>query len=220
MIAPIIANAVEETPGISYQMIREILSPFTNDYALTDNILQDGRDIAKVERFGVPEDNVQFAHGVFTQLKAMGHEVFFLYTDRSQTLKNVSAVVLLEEFERKKKEKMSMSRAERRNFLSNWMTVHNIFLNTALGSEGGTAFKFLTGILVAPSTSKAQVLFLQDVIQADGAHMSFGKFTLFTAYGTTANANCLLWPTEYSSATRTRRTGHGFGLSSSGRIPS
>jgi hypothetical protein len=196
------------------------LSPFANDYALTDNILQDGRDIAKVERFGVPEDNVQFAHGVFTQLKAMGHEVFFLYTDRSQTLKNVSAVVLLEEFERKKKEKMSMSRAERRNFLSNWMTVHNIFLNTALGSEGGTAFKFLTGILVAPSTSKAQVLFLQDVIQADGAHMSFGKYTLFTAYGTTANANCLLWPTEYSSATRTRRTGHGFGLSSSGRIPS
>ena len=41
MIAPIIANAVEETPGISYQMIREILSPFVNDYALTDNILQE-----------------------------------------------------------------------------------------------------------------------------------------------------------------------------------
>jgi hypothetical protein len=44
------------------------------------------------------------------------------------------------------------------------MSVHDIFLNKALGSEGGTAFKFLTGILVAPSTSKAQVPFLQDVI--------------------------------------------------------
>ncbi len=159
MIAPIITNAVEETLGISYQMIREILSPFANDYALTDNILHDGRDIVKVERFGVPEDNVQFTHGVFTERKAiMGHEVFFLYTDRSQTLKNVSAVVFLEELERKKKEKMSMSRAEHRDFLSNWMTVHDIFLNTALGSEGGTAFKFLTGILVAPSTSKAGAL--------------------------------------------------------------
>jgi hypothetical protein len=124
------------------------LSPFANDYVLTDNILQDGWDIAKVERFGVPEDNVQFAHGVLTELKAMEHEVFFLYTDRSQTLKNVSAVVLLEELERKKKEKMSMSQAERRNFLSNWMTDHDIFLNKALGSEGGTAFKFLTGILL------------------------------------------------------------------------
>jgi hypothetical protein len=189
MIAPIIANAVEETPGISYQMIREILSPFVNDYALTDNILQDGRHLAKVERFGVPEDNVQFAHGVFTELTAMGHEVFFLYTDRAKTLKNVSAVVLLEELERKKKEKISMSRAERREYLSNWMTDHDIFLNTALGSEGGTPFKFLTGILLAPSTSKAQAPFLRDVIQADGAHMSFGKYTLFTAYGTTANAN-------------------------------
>jgi hypothetical protein len=59
----------------------------------------------------------------------------------------------------------------------------------ALGSEGGTAFKFLSGILVAHSTSKAQVPFLQDVIQADGAHMSFGKYTLFMAYGMTANAN-------------------------------
>ena len=176
MIAPIIANAVEETPGISYQMIREIMSPFANDYALTDNILQDGRDLAKVERFGVPEDNVQFAHGVFTELTAMGHEVFFLYTDRAQTLKNVSAVVLLEELERKKKEKMSMSQTEHPNFLSNWMTENDIFLNTALGSEGGTPFKFLSP-------------FLQDVIQADGAHMSFGKYTLFTAYGTTANAN-------------------------------
>ncbi len=134
MIAPIIANAVEETPGISYQMIREILSPFANDYALTNNILQDGRDMAKVERFGVPEDNIQFAHGVFTELTAMGHKVFFLYTDRAQTLKNVSAVVLLDELERKKKEKMSMLQAERRDYLLNWMNVHDIFLNTALGS--------------------------------------------------------------------------------------
>jgi len=44
MIAPIIANAVQEKPGISYQMMREILKPFANNYAyaLTDNILPDG----------------------------------------------------------------------------------------------------------------------------------------------------------------------------------
>jgi hypothetical protein len=214
MIATIIANAVEETPGISYQMIREILSPFANDYALTDNILQDGRDMAKVERFGVPEDNVQFALGVFTELTVMGHEVFFLYTNCAQTLKNVSAVVLLEELERKKKEKMSMLQAERRNFLSNWMTVHDIFLNTALVSEGGTPFKFLTGILVAPSTSKAQVPFLQDVIRALG-NIPYSRLTERQPMPT-----CLHWPTEYSLAKRTRQTGHGFGLSSSGCIPS
>ncbi len=75
IIAPLIANAVEETPGISYQMIRDILSPFANDYALTDNILQDGRDIAKVERFGVPEDNVQeVEHTVRTSESMVGSQ--------------------------------------------------------------------------------------------------------------------------------------------------
>ena len=42
---------------------------------------------------------------------------------------------------------------------------------------------FLTGILIATSTSKAQApSYLQDVIQADAAHMTFGKYTLFSAY--------------------------------------
>ncbi len=35
MIAPIIVNAIEETPGISYQMMTEILKPYANNYAIT-----------------------------------------------------------------------------------------------------------------------------------------------------------------------------------------
>ena len=216
MIPPIIANAVEETPGIFYQMIREILSPFANDYALTDNILQDGRDMAKVERFGVPEDNVQFAHGVFTELTAMGHEVFFLYTDRAQTLKNVSAVVLLEELERKKKEKMSMSRTERRDFLSNWMTVHDIFLNTALGSEGGTAFKFLLHL----QPVKPMCPFCKMSFKPTERTFPLGNIPYSRLKERQPMPTCLHWPTEYSLATRTRQTGYGFELSSSRRIPS
>ncbi len=50
-------------------------------------------------------------------------------------------------------------------------------------------FKFLMGIMIAPSTSKNQVPFLQEVIQADAAHMSFGKYTLYSAYAKTANGN-------------------------------
>lgn len=33
---------------------------------------------------------------------------------------------------------------------------------------------------------------LEDVVQADGAHKSYGKYTLFTAYGTSANGNMVL----------------------------
>ena len=68
------------------------------------------------------------------------------------------------------------------------MTTHEVVLNEQLGMEDGPLqSKFLTGIFIATSSSKVQVPFLQDVIQADGAHMTFGKYTLFSAYGTTAN---------------------------------
>jgi hypothetical protein len=60
-------------------------------------------------------------------------------------------------------------------------------LTDALGMDNCPELKFLAGILVAPSTSKVQAPFLQDVIHADAAHMSFGKYTLFSAYAITAN---------------------------------
>jgi hypothetical protein len=47
------------------------------------------------------------------------------------------------------------------------------------------------GIFIAPSTSKKQIPFLREVIQADAAHMSFGKYTLYSAYATTANGTML-----------------------------
>jgi hypothetical protein len=55
--------------------------------------------------------------------------------------------------------------------------------------EDGLQFKFLMGILIAPSTPKKQLPFLQEVIQADAAHMVFGKYTLFLVYANTANGN-------------------------------
>ena len=39
------------------------------------------------------------------------------------------------------------------------------------------------------SYSNAVVPYLQDVFQADVAHMNFGKYTIFLCYGSTANAN-------------------------------
>jgi hypothetical protein len=39
------------------------------------------------------------------------------------------------------------------------------------------------------SYSSKVVPYLQDVFQADAAHMNFGKYTLFSCYGTTANGN-------------------------------
>jgi hypothetical protein len=71
--------------------------------------------------------------------------------------------------------------------VNNWKKENDIFLCDALGLEDGPQNKFLTGIFISPSTSKKQVPVLQEVLQADAAHMSFGKYTLYSVYTTTAN---------------------------------
>ena len=49
--------------------------------------------------------------------------------------------------------------------------------------------KILRGIPVATSVSKSMFQTTQEVVQADGAHTSFGKYTLFSTYTTAANGN-------------------------------
>jgi hypothetical protein len=50
-----------------------------------------------------------------------------------------------------------------------------------------SSIQVFDGIFISPSTSKEQFPFLQRVLQADAAHMSFGKHTLNSVYGTNAN---------------------------------
>ena len=57
------------------------------------------------------------------------------------------------------------------------------------GMEDGPQFEFLSGALFATESSRHIVPRLQHVVQADGAHTSFGKYTLFSAYASTANGN-------------------------------
>ena len=76
---------------------------------------------------------------------------------------------------------------QRLDYVNKWLIDHELELNNSLGVEDSPEVKFLTGILIVTSTSKAQAPFLQDVIEADAAHMSFGKYTLFSAYAGSAN---------------------------------
>ncbi len=190
MIVPIILGAVAEMPGIAYQSLREILKPYVKDYALTDSILQEGRDVAKNVLFGSAEENVQYAEGVQAELRAMGHDVELLYADRKETIQQVGAVVLSEEMIRLKKLKTTMDPKEQKRYVKRWKKDNEIFLNNVFGLADLSHLKrFLKGILVAPSSSKHLAPLLQDVFQADGAHSNFGKYTLFSVYGTNANGH-------------------------------
>jgi hypothetical protein len=80
-----------------------------------------------------------------------------------------------------------MSRDEKVEYVNNWRKDNDAFLCDAFSFEDGPQFKFLMGIFISPSTSKKQCPFLPEVLHADTAHMSFGKYTLYSVYGTNAN---------------------------------
>ncbi len=153
--------------------------PCAKDYALADSVLQEARDSAKIELFGSADNNVCYARGVANQLRKLDHKVELIFCNQQETLKKETAIVLSEEVERRKKANKIMDKAEQLKFIKEWKTDNDIYLNNVFGMEDGPQFTFLTGILFATSSSKHLVPLLQDVIQADGAHASFGKYTLF-----------------------------------------
>jgi hypothetical protein len=57
-VGHVLWNAIEETPGLPYQMKHKILKPHFNEYVLTNNVLQEACDTAKGDLFGDPDDNV------------------------------------------------------------------------------------------------------------------------------------------------------------------
>jgi hypothetical protein len=188
-IVPFIKEAVSNNPSISYRAIKELMRPYAKDFALTDSVLQEARDIAKALLFGLADDNVKYAWGVAHQLRQLGHEVELIVTDRKQALKKACQIVLSEEVARRLKVKESMDKQEQVEYIKKWKADNEVYLSTVFGMEDGPQFYFLTGILFATSTSKNIVPLAQDVIQGDAAHTSIGKYTLFSAYASTANGN-------------------------------
>ena len=96
-LSPIILSAVLDSLGVSYGTLREILKQYGNNYALTDSILQIGRDIAKNQLIGSADINVNYAEAVAARMRALGHEVKLLFATRRQVLTAVSSVVLSKE---------------------------------------------------------------------------------------------------------------------------
>ncbi len=65
---------------------------------------------------------------------------------------------------------------------------HEMLLEEGL-VEGTTLHEFVGSIFMATSTSKQNVPLLQTVYQSDAAQMNFGKYTIYSCYGNSANYN-------------------------------
>ena len=188
-ISYLLRKTVADCPGASYRVMSEVIRDYVNEYAITNNILQDARDHAKKNIFGEAEDNVKYAYALRESLQQKGHVCELIFTSRREVIRTIRAVVIKEELDRRElANEPTLERGQARvEYLNAWFRTHEVELTFFLGMEDGPELKFLTGILIATATSKAQAPFLQDVIQADAAHMAFGKYTFFSAYAGSAN---------------------------------
>jgi len=184
----LLRSHLETCPGMSYSHMRSLLSNHVHTELITDNLLQEARDWAKLQLFGNADDNVQYCEAVKAAIIGMDHSCEFLYCDHRDVIHQLRATVVREELKRREdKKEPALERSKTEEFIKNWLIENDLHITKQLGPEDGPPIKFLTGVFIATSTSKKQVPLVQDVIQADGAHMSFGKYTLFSAYTTSAN---------------------------------
>jgi hypothetical protein len=93
-IVPLILPVIIDTPAILNKNLKQFLSVYGKDHALSDSILQEARSEAKAQLFGKADKNVQYSKGMKTYLKRSGHTVELKYTSRKETLCNIEHLVV------------------------------------------------------------------------------------------------------------------------------
>ncbi len=117
------------------------MKPYAKEYTLTDSIVQDARDMAKLQLFGSGEENVQYAWSVLDWVRGLGHEVEMIFQDRRETLQLFSSVVLHEELMKWKKMKLpALDKTLQLKYVNQWKSENKLFLNNVFGLEDGPQF--------------------------------------------------------------------------------
>jgi hypothetical protein len=106
-------------------------------------------------------------------------------------MQNLDRIVIADKMLRRKNAQMEVLHiGERKVFVQNWYKEHEDRILPWLGSPADENWlQSLNGIFFAPSFVKRTVPQLQKMFMADACHLDFGKYTLFSCYGMTANSN-------------------------------
>ncbi len=133
-IVPLILPVIVDTPGISNKNLRQYMSGYGKDHALTDSILQEARTEAKAQSFGKSEENVKYAKGMKTYLERSGHVIKLRYTSRKKTIQNVEHLVISEELLRlKAKNDSTLYKEGRSAYWNTWKKENYNLLMNQLG---------------------------------------------------------------------------------------
>jgi hypothetical protein len=89
---------------------------------ITDNLLQEARDWAKLQLFGNADNNVKYCEAVKAAIIGMDHLCEFLYCDRRDVIRQLRATVVREELKRREdKKEPALERSETEEFIKNWL---------------------------------------------------------------------------------------------------
>lgn len=98
-------------------------------------------------------------------------------------------VIITDEMRKNKSIGKLMSREEKIEFITNWKDKNELLLQESGLRNVTSNLMFVSGIFFSIKGARDVVPHLQKVFQADACHMNFGKYTLYSCYGTTANCN-------------------------------
>ncbi len=189
ILVPLMKAAITEWPNISNKEMVTILRPYINDIFINDALLQKTCSDVRTLVFGDPIKNVELLGSLAVHMEALGH--YFEVTTKTQreVIQKLEEIVLSEHVKKAKKDGDKMKRDNKIKFVKEWKEKNYEMLLEEGLVEGTTLHKFVGSIFMATSTSKQNVPLLQIVYESDAAHMNFGKYTLDSCYGITANCN-------------------------------
>jgi hypothetical protein len=191
-VATIIKEEIAAIPNMSNKQSKQLMSVYIKSQSLTDSIMRNARLLARLEVFGNPSKNVQYVKALVQEMSARHHPIIGIEKNAKDVLQMLERIVLGEEIMKHKASGILMTREEKMLYMMKWKTDHGkMLLDGGLGTlpPGCPVPSFVSGVLFTISASKKAVPHLQQVFQADAAHMSFGEYALYSCYGMTANCN-------------------------------
>jgi hypothetical protein len=196
-ILPFINVEMGEMPNMSNREMKNLTAAYVKDKFMTLSLLQNAKTFARKIIFGDPSTNAFFANALVDKMKDGGHDVMVVTKGCLEVLMMLEPVVLSDKMRKNKATGKLMTRQEKIDYVTKWKIKNKHILKEGglLTPKRGDAalhtspLKFLCGIFFSTSAAQEVVPHLQRVFQADACHMNFGKYTLYSYYGTTANCN-------------------------------
>ena len=137
-VADLIKSTILEDPSSTNKVLRKVVEAYGYPYAFTESILQDARKKAKLDLFGMAEDNAKYADGVVKELKLLGHHVELLYSSRAKVVSKLGVLLIAEENRnRKQKGEAPLEPNKRSDFVAKWRFKNAIELENQIGMKDG-----------------------------------------------------------------------------------